>query len=295
MQNRIIELASDPVRLRVRNRLLEVRSDAGVQASIPVADVAVVVAAQPQVTFTHAVLGSLAEAGGVFVVCDPRRQPIGMMLPLDGYHHQAKRFRAQAAATAPLRKRTWQRIVRAKIAGQASVLTAIHGDDRGLTALIREVKSGDTTNVEARAARRYWSALFDKSFRRDRDAENVNLLLNYGYGVLRAIVARAICASGLHPGLGLHHHHRESGFPLADDLMEPFRPILDLQVRRLSLEDSEESWSSSRLRREVVNALIQPYTSGNESRTLFDWAGQCSSSLAASFENCSSDLRVPVF
>lgn len=296
VQNRIIELSERPSRLRIRNRLLVIRSDDQLQAEIPIGDVAVLISAHPQVSLTQAVLGELAVAGGVYIACDNRRQPIGMMLPLDGFHQQVRRFQAQASASAPTRKRCWQQLIRAKISGQANLLKRVNGRDAGLSKLIPLVKSGDPTNVEARAARRYWKALLGKDFRRDRDQTGVNQWLNYGYTVTRAIVARAICASGLHPGLGLHHHHRESGFPLADDVMEPLRPIVDGIVHEVHRKDEANDWDDDKqIRRWIIAQIMSRYEFGEESRTLFDWSSRMTASLGNRFESKAGDFEVPSF
>ena len=295
MKNRIVELSENPTRLRVRNKLIELRDDNELLTSIPVSDVAVLIASHPRVTMTQSVLGELSAAGGVFVTCDKRRQPIGMMLPLDGFHQQVRRFRAQAAATLPTQKRAWQRIIRAKIRGQANTLISIRGNDAGLAELAATVKSGDPSNVEAQAARRYWNRLFGNQFRRDRDACDENMWLNYGYSVLRAIVARAICASGLHPGLGLHHQHRSSGFPLADDLMEPFRPIVDRIVFEVTTSRRDEYLDDKTIRRKIIACLSDRYSFEHESRTLFDLASRLASSLAGRYEGTLGRVEVPTF
>ena len=296
MQNRIIELSEKPSRLRIRNRLLEIRSDDQLQAKVPIGDVAVLISAHPQVSLTQAVLGELAASGGVYIACDSRRQPIGMMLPLNGFHQQVRRFQAQASANAATRKRCWQQLIRAKISGQANLLKRINGRDGGLSKLVPLVKSGDPTNVEARAARRYWTALFGKDFRRDRDQVGVNQWLNYGYTVTRAIVARAICASGLHPGIGLHHHHRESGFPLADDAMEPLRPLVDGIVYQVHLRDEANDWADDKqIRHWIISQIMSRYEFDGESRTLFDWSSRMTASLGNRFESKEGNFEVPTF
>ena len=172
-----------------------------------------------------------------------------MLLPLVGHHLQARRFVAQAAASVPTKKRLWRQIVRAKIELQAHTLETLHGDSAGVRPLMRLVRSGDPENVEARAARAYWPLLFaDDDFRRDHERGDQNRLLNYGYTVLRAIVARAICAAGLHPALGLHHHNQYSAFCLADDLMEPFRPTKPLPHGHGSVEHDSKQQSRDRKR-----------------------------------------------
>ncbi|MCE5268629.1 MAG: type II CRISPR-associated endonuclease Cas1 [Planctomycetaceae bacterium] len=200
MINRILDFSEAPARLRVRVAQLVVLREDRPEVSVPLADLAVVVVAHPQVTYTQAVLSGLAEAGGVFVACDGHNLPVGMLLPLAAHFAQAERFAAQARAPLPVRKRLWRQIVRAKIEAQAALLVELRGMDFGLKALVSHVHSGDPSNVEARAARRYWPQVFaDLDFRRHRENEDQNILLNYGYAVLRAIVARAICTAGLHP------------------------------------------------------------------------------------------------
>lgn len=185
------------------------------EQTVPLEDIAVIVAAHPQVTFTLAVAAGLARYGGLLVTCDEKRQPAAMMLPLATHHLQTERYGAQAQLRAPVRKRLWQQIVRAKIAAQGRLLEEKIGKDCGLGMMAGRVRSGDPDNLEARAARIYWPALLGESFRRSPEGDGPNPLLNYGYAVLRATVARAICAAGLHPTFGLHHRNRYDTFCLS--------------------------------------------------------------------------------
>ena len=165
--------------------------------------------------------------------------PAGMMLPLDAHHVQTERHRAQVDTGAPVKRRIWQGLISAKIAQQGLVLTHFTSAHGGLAPMARRVRSGDPENLEAQAAQRYWPLLFGKDFRRDRDADGVNALLNYGYAVMRAAIARSVVAAGLIPSLGVHHRNRSNPFCLADDLLEPYRPFVDWRVRRLSDETDE--------------------------------------------------------
>ncbi|MFT3897789.1 MAG: type II CRISPR-associated endonuclease Cas1 [Thermomonas sp.] len=153
---------------------------------------------------------------------------------LCSHHRQGARLDAQAAASLPTKKRLWQEIVRSKLGMQAATLGAYGLPEPPLRALIPKVASGDARNMEGVGARRYWSLLFGKDFRRDQDGEGINALLNYGYTILRATVARHLLATGLHPGLPLHHANDANAMRLVDDLMEPFRPLVDAQVRQLA-------------------------------------------------------------
>jgi CRISPR-associated protein Cas1 len=156
-----------------------------------------------------------------------------MLWPVDGHHQQAHRFEAQIACTLPTRKKLWAAIVKAKLLNQAAVLQASGAAHAPLQALAKQVRSGDPDNLEAQAARKYWGLLMGTLFRRDQQADGVNALLNYGYTVLRAATARAVVAAGLHPSLGLHHSHDNNAMRLVDDLMEPFRPVIDLVVWKM--------------------------------------------------------------
>ena len=190
----------------------------------------------PGAAVSQGLLEACADNNVVVVSCDVKHQPNLVLLPLSGHSVQAEALRAQIGISVPRRKRLWQQLVRGKIAAQARTLEACTGDSAPLTALIPLVRSGDPQNVEARAARAYWQRLFGPSFRRERNADGVNSLLNYGYAVLRASVARSVCAAGLHPSVELHHHNRYDSLCLASDLMEPLRPAVDRQVHEMTSE-----------------------------------------------------------
>jgi CRISPR-associated protein Cas1 len=163
-----------------------------------------------------------------------------MLLPVEGNWQQAKRFDAQLAANKPLKKRLWADIVRAKLQQQAAALEAAGAARAPLDALATKVRSGDPENREAQGARRYWALFFGDEFKRDKNAAGINALLNYGYTVLRAATARAVVAAGVHPTLGLHHSNEGNALRLVDDLMEPFRPIIDLRVWHLGRSGTAE-------------------------------------------------------
>jgi CRISPR-associated protein Cas1 len=206
---RIIDISDEPARLSVRLKQLVIeRGDEPI--TVPLEELAVIVVSHPAVTYTHAVLSGICAAGGAFIICDDKHLPTGMLLPLQANFVQTERFAAQAQATLPMKKQLWKQIVKSKVQSQAGLLRKLRGEDLGLNRLAGKVRSGDTANIEAQASRRYWTALFGTEFIRDYEAEDQNRLLNYGYAVLRALTARAICASGLHPSLGVHHHNRSA-------------------------------------------------------------------------------------
>ena len=294
MTDRIIDIADAPAWLHSRNRLLVIEDEDGNEATVPYADLAALVVSHPRVTYSQSVLAELAAAGAAFVACDASRMPVAMLLPLVGQSVQAERFAQQAAASLPTCKRLWKQIVRAKIRAQARTLTDLRGDDQGLSNLVSRVRSGDPTNIEAQAGRRYWRALFDdNAFRRLRDAPDENRFLNYGYAVLRALVARAICAAGLHPGLGIHHHNRYDPFPLADDLMEPFRPIVDRAVVALCDARGADADLDRDAKAHLIGALTDRLGLGGEQRTLFDILGRLAVSLVRVFGGEARELVLP--
>ena len=239
MIRKTIEFATPGTRLSVAHRQLVVERPGLPTATLPIEDLGVVIVDDGRATYTQAVFQEMLRAGATLLVTGRDHLPAGMMLPLDAHHVQTERHRAQIQTSEPTRKRTWQMIVRAKIRQQAAVLSHFTGDHGGLLPMSRRVRSGDPDNLEAQAAQRYWPRLFGKNFRRDRADEGINALLNYGYSVIRAAVARAIVAAGLIPSLGVHHRHRGNPFCLADDLFEPYRPYVDWRVRHMA-GDSQE-------------------------------------------------------
>lgn len=197
--------------------------------TIPIEDIGIVVLDHQQITITHGCIAALLENNAAIITCNQSRHPTGMMLPIDGHHTQSERFRYQIDASQPLKKQLWQQTVQAKIFNQAAVLF-----NRGIACdnmvhWARAVRSGDPDNFEGRAAAYYWKNVFPKKldFFRGREGDPPNNLLNYGYAILRAIVARGLVCSGLLPTLGIHHRNKYNAYCLADDIMEPYRPYVD--------------------------------------------------------------------
>ena len=209
--------------------------------TIPIEDIGIVLLDHKQITITQGLLEALLSNNAAVITCDSSRMPVGLLLPLSGNTTQSERFQAQIDASLPLRKQLWQQTVQAKIGNQAYVLnTCRNAVVKNMLAWVDEVKSGDCDNLEARAAAYYWANMFPAipEFRRGREGPPPNNLLNYGYAILRAVVARSLVASGLLPTLGIHHHNRYNAYCLADDIMEPYRPFVDKLV--VELTDSGE-------------------------------------------------------
>lgn len=294
MTNRVIDLAEEPVRLSVRLGQLVIQRHESTDITVPLEDIAALVVGHKAVVYTHAALAGLVASGGTVVLCDDARLPVAMLAPLQGHHLQVERIAQQAAAPLPARKRLWQQIVRAKIRAQGRLLQDLRRDDRGLLDMSRRVRSGDPDNLEAQASRRYWPVLFDNAeFRRNRDAQDQNRYLNYGYAVLRATVARALAASGLCLALGLHHHNRYSGFPLADDLMEPFRPVIDRAAVLAVDEFGPNAPLDKRVKAVLLGAVANRFLVDGEERTLFDVLARTAASLAKVYAREENDLLLP--
>lgn len=293
MIKRTIEISSGPARLSVAHRQLVIEKADGPQASVPIEDVGVVIVDHPAVTYTHTVFTTLMEAGAAVILCSQNHHPAGIFLPIDGHSTQTERHHRQIEASLPFKKQAWARIVRAKIARQADVIREIAGKDEGLLALSARVRSGDPENLEAQAAQRYWKVLFGADFRRDRDADGPNRALNYGYAIIRAAIGRAIVGSGLIPSLGLHHHNRSNPFCLADDLMEPYRPFIDMKVSELA-RSGHTLTELDRTAKSVLLSVLNETIEIGGRRTLIGLAiHQTTASLARSYETGKADFDLP--
>lgn len=281
--DRIIEIAETSAFLSLENHLLKIRLPSGPPVTVPVKEVQCLILANPAVTVTGCLLAALAAEGCMVLISGPDRLPAAMQLPLEGNYIQTQRFQAQIDAPKPLSKRLWQIIVKEKILNQAELLRELRGEDFGLAMLAKQVRSGDPDNLEGRAAAVYWKNLFGDPFRRDRTQEDNNLLLNYGYAVLRAMTARACCAAGLHPTIGLHHRNQYDPFCLADDLMEPFRPVVDRIVYGLNRANAPAELGREQ-RRALIQGLLDTRLSSPKGRCLIPdllhmYAGQIVSSF----------------
>lgn len=210
--------------------------------TVPVEDIGVVVIDHQQVTLTSGLMAALLEENVALITCDSRHIPTGLMMTLQGHSSQNERFRNQLDASLPLKKQLWQQTVECKIRNQAAVLKYVTGEDaKNMLAWAGSVKSGDSENLEGRAAAFYWKNVFETRFVRDQFGEYPNNFLNYGYAILRAIVARALVASGMLPLLGIHHHNKYNDYCLADDIMEPYRPFVDRLVLNVMEDFPEET------------------------------------------------------
>lgn len=244
---------STPFCLSLRNNqlIMQTREAPDMQKSIPIEDIGVVVLEHQQTSVTLPLLNALSDNNAAVIFCGDNRMPNAMLMNLDSNKTQGESYRAQVEASEPLKKGLWRQIVEAKIRNQAALLRKLGRDGDKLKPYYMNVKSGDADNREGIAARIYWSELFGREFVRMREGSEPNNLLNYGYTILRAAVARSLMGSGLLPAFGIFHRNRYNAFPLADDVMEPYRPYLDELVYRLYAA------GRSQLTKEVKGELLR--------------------------------------
>ncbi len=230
MIKRIIDI-SEPAYLHLKNRQLQIDKNNETVGTIPIEDIGVVILENSQIIITQSVIIACQKNNVAVVFCDEKHLPYSLLLPVsDANTLHNKVLRQQIEMTNPTKKRLWQQIVIHKIKQQSKTLERANKNTVQLDQLVKKVKSGDPENIEAQAARKYWNLLFGKEFRRNTDEPGINGLLNYGYAIVRAMIARAVVGSGLHPALGIFHQNQYNGLCLADDLMEPFRPWIDWLV-----------------------------------------------------------------
>lgn len=295
MIGRIVEVADDRRHLFLSRGFLVVQDTEGDRkelGQIPLDDIAAVIANAHGLSYTNNLLVALAERCAPFVLCAANHNAVGMILTIDGNYQQAKRFDAQLAASQPLKKRLWAEIVKCKLQQQAAALEATGAPAITLSALVRKVRSGDPDNFEAQGARRYWGQLFGNDFRRDQQAGGLNAMLNYGYTVLRAATARAVVASGLHPTLGLHHSNESNAMRLVDDLMEPFRPMIDLKIWQLHKQGENHVTPESK--RALVRTLYDDMQTSVGATPVMVCTQKLATSLAQIFIGEKDKLDLPL-
>lgn len=257
-----------------------------VERTIPIEDIGVVVLDNRRITITTGAMEALLDNNCAIITCDKTNMPVGLMLPLSGNTLQSERFRNQIDASLPLKKQLWQQTIRQKILNQATVLSKNTGAIvKNMQVWANEVRSGDPDNFEARAATYYWRNLFPSlpNFVRGREGEPPNNLLNYGYAILRACVARGLVGSGLLPTLGIHHHNRYNAYCLADDIMEPYRPIVDDLVINIMQNYPDYSELTLSIKAELLTIPSLDVVLDGKRSPLMIAVGQTTASLAKCF------------
>lgn len=246
-------------------------------------DIGVVIVESEQVTLSSFLISSLLENKVALIICNSKHMPSGLMLPLEGNTQQSERFNAQITASLPLKKQLWQQTVGMKIKNQGAVLRKANNTEIGnMLAWASQVKSGDSENLEGRAAAYYWKNLFNENpgFVRRQDGDGPNELLNYGYAILRAVIARSLVASGLIPTLGIHHSNKYNAYCLADDIMEPYRPYVDLLVVDIMRKHHLPPVISAETKKHLLTIPAIDVKMGKLSRPLMIAASMTSASLA---------------
>jgi CRISPR-associated protein Cas1 len=292
MVGRVVEIATDGRHLSIHRGFLVVAEHGAEVGRVAMDEVAAVVANAHGLSYTNNALIELSGRGVPIVLCGPNHMPAAIVWPVDSHHVQTGRMHDQIAASLPLKKRLWAQLVRAKILAQGAGLAAVGAPSGGFYLLSRKVRSGDPDNVEAEAARRYWPLLFGKGFHRDTDADGINAMLNYGYAVLRAGVARAVMAAGLHPGFGLMHSNRGNPMVLVDDLMEPFRPSVDREVSRLARQGTTKIEKESKA--ELARVMIVDLPTAAGMSPLMICAERLAQSLARIYAGEAAALDLPL-
>lgn len=286
----------NPAYLKTENEQLVIEmQDSGELKSAPIEDIGLLILDHRQITITHALIGKLLEKNVALVTCDATHHPTGLMLNLDGHTLQSQKFKAQLDASVPLKKQLWQQTIMSKIDNQAALLKRHGKKYQLLVNFSKDVKSGDSENHEAKAAAYYWKNLFPQElqFRRDRYGMPPNNYLNYGYAILRAIVARSLVGSGLLPTLGIHHENQYNAYCLADDIMEPYRPYVDMLVCSLFNFDEPSFEINPAVKRQLLTlSAMDVYIDGQKS-PLMNAVQRTTASLTRCFESKSRKILYP--
>ncbi len=303
---------SNPAYLFMRNKQLVIRipqvekSDMPdgmkheFETTRPIEDIGVVVIDNKQISLTSSLITALLDNNCAVISCDEKSMPVGLLLPLEGNTIQSERFKDQIEASLPLKKQMWQQTVQAKVANQATVLESCSGNKFPcMFTWAKDVASGDLMNVEARAAAFYWKNLFknvpgQESFTRNREGDSPNQLLNYGYAILRAVIARSLVGSGLLPTLGIHHRNRYNAYCLADDIMEPYRPYVDELVHQIIFKHGvPETGIPIDIKRELLTIPTLDVVINDKRSPLMVAAGYTTASVARCFSGESRKIEYP--
>lgn len=287
----------NPAYLKTKNEQLVVEmSDTGETKSVPIEDIGIIILDHQQITITQAVMAKLLENNTALITCNQKHHPVGLQLCLDGHTLQSQKFKAHIAASAPLKKQLWQQTIAAKIENQAVLLRAEKIEAKYLIRLAATVKSADSTNNEAKAALYYWKHIFPDflQFKRDPEGLPPNNLLNYGYSLLRAIVARSLVASGLLPTLGIFHRNQYNAYCLADDIMEPYRPFADKVVCNIVRMNGRFLEMTPLMKKELLSIPAMDVIIDGQQSPLMNAVQRTTASLAKCFEGSTRKILYPV-
>jgi CRISPR-associated protein Cas1 len=287
---------SKPYHLSLKDKQLVISDkNEATSKTVPVEDIGFVVLEHPQISFTMSLVEQLSANNVATVFCDSKHLPSSMLLPLDSNHIQSENFSNQIKASEPLKKNLWKQTIEEKIKNQAKLLDKLGKKSIQLKSLAKLVKSDDSDNREGFAARLYWTALFGKTFIRDRFGQPPNPFLNYGYILLRSAVARALSGSGLLATFGIHHHNRYNAFCLADDIMEPYRPYVDEIAFFMNLEWPDTLLLEKDHKAKLLELMATDVRIGENRRPLMVALSQTTASLSRCFSGETRKIIYPVF
>lgn len=287
----------NPAYLKTANEQMIVEmQDSGETKPVPIEDIGILILDNTQITITQVLISKLLANNTALITCDHTHHPVGLMLNLDGNNLQSQKFKVQIDASVPLKKQLWQQTVAQKIHNQAMVLKSQRAENKLLLNLSKEVKSGDSENLEGQAAAYYWKHVFPDflEFRRERYGANPNNLLNYGYALLRAMVARSLVGSGLLPTLGIHHRNQYNAYCLADDIMEPYRPYVDLVVCGIIRQNGKFLEMTPSMKKELLKIPQLDVKINGQKSPMLMAIQRTTASLAKCFEGLSKKIIYPV-
>ena len=290
-----MEVADEGRHLSVFRGFLKVTQDDTELGRVPLDDITALILSGPQITLSKNLMVELSERKAIIVVCGKNWHPISYTLPFDAHYESAGTLRDQISASKPLKKQLWKKVVQAKINNQVLILQHHKPETKvvkQLEMLRRKTKSGDPDNTEAQAAKLYWPELMGNQFRRDRSSADINGFLNYGYTVLRAATARAVCAAGLHPSLGIHHGSRVNAFALVDDLMEPFRPLVDSVVKDTYSDGDKKTGLTAEKKRALAAVLKEDMITDAGVSPVINCLAKLAQSMTASLACKQVDLTI---
>lgn len=274
-------------------QLIITNKETGELNQAPIEDIGFIVLDNPSITFTQSVIQELSENNSAVVFCNKKHHPSSLLFHLDTNFIQTETFSHQIKASEPLKKQLWQYTIKAKIKNQALLLKAIKKEAKPLDYFYKKVRSGDPDNYEAQAARIYWKNLFNGNFKRRRFGEGANYALNYGYAILRAAVARSLSGSGLLSTLGIHHKNRYNSFCLADDIMEPYRPFVDMIVYDNLNEILKAEELNKEIKIKLLNILSMDILISKKKSPLMVGLTQTTASLARCFKGTAKRIKYP--
>jgi CRISPR-associated protein Cas1 len=288
----------NPAYLKTKNEQLIIDlQETDESKSVPIEDIGLVILDHQQITITQAVMAKLLENNTALITCDHTHHPVGLQLCLDGHTLQSQKFKAQINASSPLKKQLWQQTIMRKIENQAVLLAIERAENKYLLNLAATVKSGDSSNNEAKAASYYWKHIFPDflQFKREREGQPPNNLLNYGYAILRAVVARSLVASGLLPTLGIFHRNQYNAYCLADDLMEPYRPFVDKIICGIIRGNGKFLEMTPSMKKELLQIPAMDVVIDGQKSPLMNAVQRTTASLAKCFEGSSRKILYPEF